>query len=58
MRIKNYFKNAYKSGLDQNLELEQKILSNMSLSLKEEMIFEDKGKILMKIPFFKNNFSY
>jgi hypothetical protein len=50
MRVKNYFKNVYKNGMLDTMEQEEALLEKMSLALREDLMFEDKGNILKKIP--------
>jgi hypothetical protein len=57
MRVKNYFKTVYKNGMLDTMEQEELILDKLSLSLKEDLLFEDKGNILKKIPLISQNFS-
>lgn len=42
---------------DINYEQEQEILNKLNKSLKNEVILQSKGKILLQNPFFSKNFS-
>lgn len=57
MRVKNYLKDVYASGILENMEKEEEVLKQLSQPLKEELMIEDKGKILTKIPIFRYYFS-
>ena len=57
MRIQEYLRFIWKEENTQNLEGEQKIISLLSNSLREELLIEAYGDIMKKYPMFFANFT-
>lgn len=57
MRVREYLRFIWKEEKLQNLFEEQKIIGFLSVPLKEELLMEAYGGILMKFPLFYTNFT-
>lgn len=57
MRVREYLRFIWKEENMQNLKEEQKILGFLSSTLKEELLMEAYGEVLMRFPIFYANFS-
>ena len=56
VRVKKYLEFIWNSG-PKSIEREQKLLSNLPNSLKEEILLESNGKFLKEFSILRNNFS-
>lgn len=55
-RIRTYFE--FVSGLsEENVEKEEQLISKLPETLRDELLFQTKGKFLGKLPLFTKNFS-
>jgi hypothetical protein len=57
MKIRAYLKFLWQEEFTQNAEMEEKIISKLSGSLKEELLLEAHGAILNNFPMFYANFT-
>ncbi len=55
-RIRKYFE-FLASQSEENVEKEDELISKLPEGLREELLFQTKGKFLQKLPLFTSNFS-
>ncbi|CAD8125103.1 unnamed protein product [Paramecium sonneborni] len=56
-RVQQYLKSLWKWGLGEQKQNEDKIFSKLSIQLQQEINLQDKGQMLLKVPFLVNNFN-
>ena len=55
-KIRKYLESLY-DDQNNNRIIEQKLIDQLSISLKKELLIRSNGEIIEKYAFFKNNFS-
>ncbi|CAD8182669.1 unnamed protein product [Paramecium octaurelia] len=56
-RVQQYLKSLWKWGLGDQKQNEERVFSKLSLPLQQEINLQDKGQMLLKLPFLVNNFN-
>ncbi|CAK92330.1 unnamed protein product (macronuclear) [Paramecium tetraurelia] len=56
-RVQQYLKSLWKWGLGEQKQNEERVFSKLSLPLQQEINLQDKGQMLLKLPFLVNNFN-
>ncbi|CAD8112390.1 unnamed protein product [Paramecium primaurelia] len=56
-RVQQYLKSLLKWGLGEQKQNEDRIFSKLSVPLQQEINLQDKGQMLLKLPFLVNNFN-